>query len=154
MDIANEQWERLASLLPDSPKGPRGQDKPVRNALCAILNGILCILRTGASWKDSPERYPPVPDLPQMVPAPAKEGVFGAGLLALADDLRELGELNLRKAFIDMAFAPDQKGLRVGKTKRGGGAKIMAAADAAGFPLALHAASAPPHEAALVEETL
>ncbi|RRD66711.1 transposase, partial [Desulfovibrio sp. OH1186_COT-070] len=41
------------------PKGPRGQGRPVLNEPRAILNGILWILRTGAPWKDLPERYPP-----------------------------------------------------------------------------------------------
>ena len=72
MDITNEQWERLAPLLSETPKGPRGQGRPVLNEPRAILNGILWILRTGAPWKDLPERYPAVPDLPQMVPALAQ----------------------------------------------------------------------------------
>jgi transposase len=40
----------------------------------------------------------------------------------------------------------------VGKTKRGKGTKLMALADASGLPLAVHAASASPHELTLVEE--
>jgi transposase len=42
----------------------------------------------------------------------------------------------------------------VGKTKRGKGTKLMAVADRAGFPLAVYAASAAPHEVTLVGETL
>jgi transposase len=42
----------------------------------------------------------------------------------------------------------------VGKTKRGKGTKLMALADAAGFPLAVYTASASPHEITLVRETL
>jgi transposase len=42
----------------------------------------------------------------------------------------------------------------VGKTKRGKGTKLMALADASGLPLAVHAASASPHELTLVEATL
>ena len=52
MGITNEQWERLAPLLPDSPRGPGGQGGPV-------LNELLWIPRTGALRKDLPERYPP-----------------------------------------------------------------------------------------------
>lgn len=52
-------------------------------------------------------------------------------------------------------YSPRQKGGRaVGKTKCGKSTKIMAVADAAGFPLALHVASASPHEVTLVEDTL
>jgi transposase len=42
----------------------------------------------------------------------------------------------------------------VGKTKRGKGTKLMALADSSDLPLAVHAASASPHEVTLVGETL
>jgi transposase len=42
----------------------------------------------------------------------------------------------------------------VGKTKRGKGTKLMAIADATGLPLAVHTASASPHEVTLVEATI
>ena len=42
----------------------------------------------------------------------------------------------------------------MGKTKRGKGTKLMAVAEGSGLPLAVHAASASPHEVTLVGETL
>ena len=39
-----------------------------------------------------------------------KEGAFDAMLLALAEDLRERGKLDLREAFIDGTFAPAKRG--------------------------------------------
>jgi transposase len=42
----------------------------------------------------------------------------------------------------------------VGKTKRGKGTKLMAVADGAGLPLAVHTTSASPHEVSLVKDTL
>ena len=42
----------------------------------------------------------------------------------------------------------------MGKTKRGKGTKLMVIADASGLPLAVHTASASPHEITLVEATL
>jgi transposase len=42
----------------------------------------------------------------------------------------------------------------VGKTKRGKGTKLMAVADGAGLPLAIHTTSASPHEVSLVTDTL
>jgi len=42
----------------------------------------------------------------------------------------------------------------VGKTKRGKGTKLMAVADGSGLPVAVHTASASPHEVTLVQETL
>ena len=42
----------------------------------------------------------------------------------------------------------------MGKTKQGKGTKLMAVADGNGLPLAVHTASATPHEVRLVGETL
>lgn len=47
-----------------------------------------------------------------------------------------------------------KRGLAVGKTKRGKGTKIMAIADASGFPVAACVESASPHEVTLVEKTI
>jgi transposase len=47
-----------------------------------------------------------------------------------------------------------KKGLRVGKTKRGKGTKIMAITDSHGLPVAVGIESASPHEVTLVEDTL
>ena len=48
----------------------------------------------------------------------------------------------------------EKGGSGVGPTKRGKGSKIMAIADGHGLPLAVHVASASPHETKLVEPTL
>ena len=48
----------------------------------------------------------------------------------------------------------EKGGSAVGKTKRGKGTKIMAVTDGHGVPVAVHVASASPHETRLVEATL
>jgi len=48
----------------------------------------------------------------------------------------------------------EKRGHKVGKTKRGKGTKLMAIADAAGLPLAVHTASARPHEVTQVVATV
>lgn len=48
----------------------------------------------------------------------------------------------------------EKRGAAVGKTKRGKGTKIMAVTDGHGVPVAVHVASASPHETRLVEATL
>jgi transposase len=55
-DLTDEQWERLAPLLPPEHSGKPGH--PYVNHR-RILNGILWIDRTGAPWRDLPERYGP-----------------------------------------------------------------------------------------------
>jgi transposase len=48
----------------------------------------------------------------------------------------------------------EKRGDGVGKTKKGKGTKIMGLTDAFGFPIAIDATSASPHEVTLVEDTL
>src|ERR671922_279661 len=52
-DLTNRQWERLQPLLP--PQNPHPGAPPADHR--RILNGILWIIRTGAPWRDLPERY-------------------------------------------------------------------------------------------------
>ena len=54
-DLTNTLWERLQPLLP--PQKPKTGRPSVDHR--RILNGILWILRTGAPWRDLPERYGP-----------------------------------------------------------------------------------------------
>jgi transposase len=58
MDLTEEQWEILEPLIPTPPRREDGRGRPWRDPR-DVLNGILWILRTGAPWKDLPERYPP-----------------------------------------------------------------------------------------------
>jgi len=48
----------------------------------------------------------------------------------------------------------EKRGLCVGKTKRGKGTKLMAVADRHGLPVAVHVASASPHEITLAPDTV
>jgi transposase len=54
-DLSNAEWERLRSLLP--PQGGRrgGRWRDHRQ----VVNGIIWRIRTGAPWRDLPERYGP-----------------------------------------------------------------------------------------------
>jgi transposase len=54
-ELTNIQWERLHPLLP--PQKPK-TGRPARDHR-TIINGILWRLRTGAPWRDLPERYGP-----------------------------------------------------------------------------------------------
>jgi transposase len=58
MDLTNKQWAMLEPLLPNPPKRVDGRGRPWREAR-EVLDGVLWVLRTGAPWRDLPERYPP-----------------------------------------------------------------------------------------------
>src|SRR6476620_12492356 len=54
-ELSEAQWASLAPLLPPQ-KAKRG--RPSRDHR-TLLNGILWKIRTGAPWRDVPERYGP-----------------------------------------------------------------------------------------------
>ncbi len=51
--LTNRQWERLQPLIP--PQQPH-TGRPAADHR-RRLNGILWLIRTGAPWRDLPERY-------------------------------------------------------------------------------------------------
>jgi transposase len=51
-DLTDQEWRILDLLLPD--RGERGPPIPDKRR---TVNGILWVLRTGAPWRDLPERY-------------------------------------------------------------------------------------------------
>ena len=54
-EITDEEWERLAPLLPAMTPQRGGRWRDHRQ----VLNGILFRVRTGVPWRDVPERYGP-----------------------------------------------------------------------------------------------
>ena len=53
-ELTDAEWERLQPYFPDRQAGDKG--RPRKNSR-QILNGILWIARSGAAWRDLPERY-------------------------------------------------------------------------------------------------
>ena len=52
-DLTDFEWSVIEPLLPKGRPGPERQDDR------RVLNGIFWILRSGAPWRDLPERYGP-----------------------------------------------------------------------------------------------
>ncbi len=52
-ELSDEQWERLKPLLPPQKAGT---GRPA-NDHRMMVNGMVWIARTGAPWRDLPERY-------------------------------------------------------------------------------------------------
>ena len=53
-ELTDEEWNRIAPLLPPENSGKQGRPQKCSRT---ILNGIVRIARSGAPWRDLPERY-------------------------------------------------------------------------------------------------
>jgi transposase len=109
MDLTDAQWEILAPFFEMPYKGTGRPRQDSRT----VLNGVLWILRTGAPWKDLPERYPPYQTCHRRYQEWVDEGVFDLALQVLAQDLLDRGEIDVKECFIDGSFAPSKKGAQV-----------------------------------------
>ena len=52
-ELTDEQWAVIEPLIPQAMTGPRLKEPR------AMLNGMFWVLRSGAPWRDLPERFGP-----------------------------------------------------------------------------------------------
>jgi transposase len=89
-DLTNTRWERLQLLLP--PQKPKTGRPAVDHR--RILNGILWILRTGAPWRDLPERYGPWRTVASRFYRWQRAGIWGRLLAAVQAQADADGQIN------------------------------------------------------------
>jgi transposase len=96
-ELTDEQWERLVGLLP--PQKP----KTGRPALDhrTVVNGILWVLRTGAPWRDLPERYGKWRTVYSRFRRWRDAGIWERALAAVQQDADQQGELEWAVHFVD-----------------------------------------------------
>jgi transposase len=80
-EIKDEDWERIKDMLPGQPGDPGVTAKDNR----LFVNAVLWIARTGAPWRDLPERFGPWGSAWKRFDRWAKEGVWGRVFEALLD---------------------------------------------------------------------
>jgi transposase len=108
MDLTDAQWVILEPLLPKPRLRRDRRGRPWRDPR-DVLNGILWVLRTGAPWKDLPDRYPSYQTCHRRFQKWVRSGTLRRVLKALARDLHARGGLDLSETFIDGTFASPKK---------------------------------------------
>ena len=108
MDLTDKQWSVLEPFFRPTVRAD-GRGRPWRDAR-EVLNGVLWILRTGAPWKDLPDRYPPYQTCHRRFQQWRRTGLLRDVLQRLAEDLRDRGKLDLTEGFIDASFTAAKKG--------------------------------------------
>lgn len=56
-DLTDQQWRCVASLLPEMQPRTELRGRPLANTR-AVLNGVLWVIYSGATWSAMPRRYP------------------------------------------------------------------------------------------------
>src|SRR3954451_9673050 len=97
LDVTDAQWQRLEPLLP--PEKPR-TGRPNHDHR-RVVSGMLWIHRTGAPWRDLPERYGPVGTVSSRFYRWCRAGVWDRILGALQAEADARGEIDWDLHFVD-----------------------------------------------------
>lgn len=82
-DLSDTQFSLIRPLLPPEHSGKQGHPYSEHRR---VLNGILWVLRTGAPWRDLPERYGPCKTCYDRFTRWQRDGTWGRVLQALQTD--------------------------------------------------------------------
>jgi transposase len=96
-DLTDEQWARLAPLLP--PQKPR-TGRPNHDHR-PIINGIRWILRTGAPWQDLPARYGSHKTVSSRFYRWRAAGIWARILVTLQQQADQAGRVDWALHFVD-----------------------------------------------------
>lgn len=109
MNLTQQQWKLVEPHIKKARPAKKISGRP-RQDDEQILNGILWICRTGAPWKDLPDKYPPYQTCHRRFQEWVNAGVWEKILTSLAIDLKTRGKMDLAETFIDGSFAAAKKG--------------------------------------------
>ena len=128
-DLTNEQWARLEPLLPpQKPKTGRPNAEHRR-----MLNGMLWILRTGAPWRDLPERYGPWRSVASRFYRWREGGIWDCALSALQVQADAEGRLDWDAHLVDATIVRAHQQAAGAKKSAGESAEVRAAVEALGY---------------------
>ena len=151
-DLTDFEWRLIEPLLPNKPRGvPRVDDR-------RVLNGIFWVLRSGAPWRDLPERYGPRTTSYNRFVRWRKAGVWGRMMDAITaaydGDIQMIDSTSIRA---HQQAATAKKGDRdhcLGRSRGGLTTKIHAVVDAQGLPIRLGLTAGQAHDGQIANELL
>jgi transposase len=97
-DLTDEEWVVLEPLLPCERSGRAGNPYRCHRQ---VMNGIFWILRSGAPWRDLPERYGPWTTVYDRFRRWSQSGQFQKMLDALEAQARRAARIDFEFAAVD-----------------------------------------------------
>ena len=110
MELSDKDWEIIEPLLDEPPS-----DKPGRpwRGNREVLDAIFWVLRTGAPWRDLPEKYPPYQTCHRRFKQWCMDGTNEKIQMALIEILEKRKQINMIECCPDTKFVPAKKGVSV-----------------------------------------
>jgi transposase len=94
-DLSEAEWRVLKGLLPvEREAGQRGKGRPPEDNR-NVINGILWRLRTGAPWRDVPEKYGNWNSIWRRFRRWSEAGIWESVAIALAETMADSGHYNI-----------------------------------------------------------
>ncbi len=112
--VTEKQWKEIGPLLPRL----RSSGRPWKNNRL-VFEGILWILRTGARWKDLPERYPSPSTCWRRLKLWEEQGVWEKIWRIFIRRLDKKGQIDWAEVFMDGTFVSAKKGAQKSGKRRG-----------------------------------
>jgi transposase len=103
--LTEKQWKKLEPLLPKLKSSGRPWKKNRE-----VVEGILWILRTGARWKDLPEKYPSPSTCWRRLKMWEEQGVWEKIWRTFIRELDKKSQIKWMECFIDGSFVSAKKG--------------------------------------------
>ena len=136
-ELTDQEGEQVAALLPPEKTGKPGRPSKDNRTM---LNGIVWIIRSGAPWRDLPERYGSWNSVYSRFRKWIDDGILDNIFRVLSFEA-ELYELSLDATIVQaINTVPEEKrepSNKIGHSRGGASSKIHAAVDAYGYPVYL-----------------
>jgi Transposase and inactivated derivatives len=136
--LRDDQWERLRGFVPGGQKGKRGPRSNGRR----FFDAILWLARSGARWRDLPERFGPYQTAKRRYYRWIEQGVFDRIFEAVANDPDFewlMIDATVIRANAQAAGARRKRGgaqaQALGRSRGGFRTKLHAVVDALGLPV-------------------
>jgi len=107
--VSDSQWNLIKDLFANPSPSPEGGRPRADSRAC--LEGVLWVLRTGAQWKELPERYPSYSTCWRRHKEWTESGVLVEAWRRLVEKLDRRGLVKWDQAAGDGTFSPAKKGV-------------------------------------------
>jgi transposase len=132
-ELEDHQWDLIKGLMPKQKRGGKWNDHRT------MINGMLWVLRSGAPWRDMPERYGKWKSVHDRLGRWREDGMFDRILKALQIRLDKQGKIDWDLWLVDgsnvrasrVAAGARKKGVKAPSTNRPTTHWVARAADGA-----------------------